>query len=94
MASGFLLSIGIVLAGRGGFAGVRLADAAACLPFIYLWWLGIIIFDLAFVWHRYIRQAVCVRTLRAWDTGEDVKDDPLWGMRTGDDQKKPPIPPL
>lgn len=94
VASGFLLSIGIVLAGRGGFAGVRLADAAACLPFIYLWWLGIIIFDLAFVWHRYIRQAVCVRTLRAWDTGEDVKDDPLWGMRTGDDQKKPPIPPL
>jgi len=91
VASGFLLSIGIVLAGRGGFAGVRLADAAACLPFIYLWWLGIIVFDLAFVWHRYIRQAVGVRTLRAWNTSVDVKDDPRWGFGTGDDQKRPPI---
>ncbi len=26
--------------------------------FLYLWWLAIILFDLTFVWHRYIRQGV------------------------------------
>ena len=38
---------------------VVLAGAA----FLYLWWLGILVFDLAFVWHRYIRNSVAVETL-------------------------------
>jgi hypothetical protein len=27
----------------------------ASAVFLYLWWLGILIFDLVFVWHRYVR---------------------------------------
>ena len=27
----------------------------ASAAFLYLWWLAILIFDLVFVWHRYIR---------------------------------------
>lgn len=40
--------------------------------FIYLWWLGILVFDLAFVWHRYIREAVFVKALRHWRRGKDA----------------------
>ena len=63
---------------------VVLAGAA----FLYLWWLGILLFDLAFVWHRYIRQSVAVRTLAQWRRGQDAKaeiDLPSWG-------RKPPPP--
>jgi hypothetical protein len=42
------------------------------LAFIYLWWLGILLFDLAFVWHRYIRQSVAVRAIADWNRGRDV----------------------
>ena len=31
--------------------------------FLYLWWLAIILFDLTFVWHRYIRQSVWQKCL-------------------------------
>jgi hypothetical protein len=41
---------------------VFLATAA----FLYLWWLSILIFDLAFTWHRYIRQSVCHTRLCEW----------------------------
>ncbi|SAK54919.1 hypothetical protein AWB77_01577 [Caballeronia fortuita] len=34
--------------------------------FLYAWWLAILIFDLAFVWHRYVRNSVALDTLRAW----------------------------
>jgi hypothetical protein len=34
--------------------------------FMYLWWLGILMFDLTFIWHRYIRQAMGMRSLRRW----------------------------
>ena len=34
--------------------------------FIYLWWLGILLFDLTFIWHRYIRQSVAIQSLRNW----------------------------
>ncbi|SFM58137.1 hypothetical protein [Rugamonas rubra] len=34
--------------------------------FLYLWWLGILVFDLAFIWHRYIRQSVAAETLHHW----------------------------
>lgn len=45
--------------------------ALAGLAFIYLWWLGILLFDLAFIWHRYIRQSVAVDTLSEWNRGRD-----------------------
>ena len=48
--------------------------------FVGLWWLGIILFDLAFVWHRYIRCSVTVRTLRDWQQHRDAKGDPYWGL--------------
>ena len=40
--------------------------ALGLLAFIYSWWLGILTFDLAFLWHRYIRSAVAKTTLHAW----------------------------
>ena len=85
VASGFLLILGIVLLGRGGVAQVKVTEVVACLPFVFLWWLGIIVFDLAFVWHRYIRDAVSVRMLRAWRTGKNAKRDKLWGLVSGKD---------
>ncbi len=33
--------------------------------FVYLWWLAILLFDLVFVWHRYIRSSVGPKVLRA-----------------------------
>ena len=39
-----------------------LVGIIACL---YLWWLGTLLFDLVFVWHRYIRHAVALTFLRA-----------------------------
>lgn len=48
--------------------------------FIGMWWLGIILFDLAFVWHRYIRCSVTVRTLREWQRHRDAQSDPYWGL--------------
>lgn len=47
----------------------------AGLAFVYLWWLGILVFDLAFIWHRYIRNSVAVRTLAEWDQGQDAWPD-------------------
>jgi len=44
----------------------------AGMAFLYLWWLGILLFDLAFVWHRYIRSSVAIRTLTQWDLGRDA----------------------
>lgn len=88
VTSGFLLSFGIVVLGRGGIGAGHssLTELLACMPFVFLWWLGIILFDLAFVWHRYIREAVCVRTLRAWHNRQDAEADPMWGLGTGKDQ--------
>jgi hypothetical protein len=40
--------------------------------FLYLWWLAILLFDLAFVWHRYIRSSVGLYTLRRWQQRKDV----------------------
>lgn len=34
--------------------------------FLYLWWLATLIFDLAFVWNRYIRGGMALRRLRLW----------------------------
>lgn len=34
--------------------------------FLYLWWLGLMMFDLSFVWHRYIRHALAHDSLHSW----------------------------
>jgi hypothetical protein len=52
----------------------------AGLLFLYLWWLGVMLFDLTFVWHRYIREAVYVQALRSWRHHEDAKPRPLMGL--------------
>ena len=52
----------------------------AGLLFLYLWWLGILLFDLTFVWHRYVREAVFVQALRSWRHREDPKPRPLMGL--------------
>jgi len=31
--------------------------------FLYLWWLAILVFDLVFIWHRYIRQSMARKLL-------------------------------
>ena len=46
---------------RGDLWPVFLAGAA----FLYLWWLVALIFDLTFVWHRYIRKSVPVLEYRS-----------------------------
>jgi hypothetical protein len=40
--------------------------------FLYLWWLGILVFDLAFMWHRYIRHSVIAENLWFWKEGLDT----------------------
>jgi hypothetical protein len=47
-----------------------LLSAAAAL---YAWWLGILVFDLAFIWHRYVRESVAVEVLHAWSKGKEAK---------------------
>lgn len=88
-----------VLVGAGVLACVLLAfndpggpDLAALggsVAFLYLWRLGMIVFDLAFVWHRYIRNGVTVRTLRDWRLKRDAQAGDWWGLkdkpRTGPD---------
>ncbi|WP_232519331.1 MFS transporter [Caballeronia insecticola] len=52
------------------------------LFFLYAWWLAILIFDLAFVWHRYVRNSVALDTLRAWrESGRDAQPKPIMSMR-------------
>ncbi|MDR5740451.1 MULTISPECIES: MFS transporter [unclassified Caballeronia] len=51
------------------------------LLFLYAWWLAILIFDLAFVWHRYVRNSVALDTLRAWRLqGRDAQPRPIVRM--------------
>jgi len=56
--------------------GVRLFETDTTAPawplllgaaaFVYLWWLAIVVFDLAFVWHRYIRNEAGANALKSW----------------------------
>ena len=54
---------------------------------LYLWWLGILLFDLTFVWHRYIRNSVAIDLLRQWRRGSDAQP------RSPKDLWKRPDPP-
>jgi hypothetical protein len=38
--------------------------------FLYLWWLSTLVFDLAFVWQRYVRGSVLNDRLKKWSTGD------------------------
>jgi len=65
---------------------VLLAGAA----FLYLWWLGILIFDLSFIWHRYIRRSVVEDTLRQWKRGHDARPNPKMGLGAPDSPASSP----
>ena len=44
--------------------------------FLYLWWLATLLFDLSFVWHRYIRRSVTNIRLHQWNPhGLSVRQD-------------------
>jgi hypothetical protein len=34
--------------------------------FLYVWWLAALIFDLAFVWQRYVRNSLALDRLKQW----------------------------
>jgi hypothetical protein len=34
--------------------------------FLYIWWLAALIFDLAFVWQRYVRNSLALDRLKQW----------------------------
>jgi len=65
-----LLAVGTVIAGGFLFLLLKTPSAkhlgdlwpvfVASAVFLYLWWLVILLFDLVFVWHRYIRKEVRV----------------------------------
>ncbi|OLL27226.1 MFS transporter [Burkholderia sp. SRS-W-2-2016] len=58
--------------------------------FLYAWWLAILVFDLAFVWHRYVRYSVALDTLRSWrQNGEDAKPVPIIRRRMAPQQAPP-----
>jgi hypothetical protein len=65
---------------HGGKEDVVWPIVLAGAVFLYLWWLSILLFDLSFVWHRYIRQSVACANLRSWQDGKDAKADPYWGL--------------
>jgi len=65
---------------------VLLAGAA----FLYLWWLGILIFDLSFIWHRYIRRSVAVDTMRQWKRGHDARPNSKMGLGAPASPLSPP----
>jgi hypothetical protein len=58
-----LKKVAPVLAAHPPAWPVLLSSAA----FLYLWWLAALIFDLAFVWHRYIRHSVTNERLLEWN---------------------------
>ena len=42
---------------RGGADGPLWPVIPAAVAFLYLWWLGALLFDLVFIWHLYIRNS-------------------------------------
>ncbi|MEP6699228.1 MAG: hypothetical protein ABJB09_05800 [Verrucomicrobiota bacterium] len=66
-----------VLAAHPPVWSVLLSGAA----FLYLWWLAALIFDLAFVWQRYVRNSV-------------ANDRLMWWHGYLDDKMQPKVPPI
>jgi len=78
VGAGALACLLLALNDRGG---PDLAALGGSIAFLYLWRLGMIVFDLAFVWHRYIRNGVSVRTLRDWRLERDAQVGEWWGLK-------------
>ena len=55
----------VKLVWSGGDHGPLWPLALASIAFFYLWWLAVLLFDLVFVWHRYIRHSLALDDLRA-----------------------------
>jgi hypothetical protein len=80
MGRRFLIGSGTLLLAAGILW--RYAEAPARTPlwplvlagffFLYLWKLGVMVFDLAFIWHRYIRYSVALKSMRAWRDRRDA----------------------
>jgi hypothetical protein len=62
---------------QGNLWPVFLAGAV----FLYLWWLVALLFDLTFVWHRYIRMSVPIFTAQAATSGQSIAPAPLSGRQ-------------
>jgi hypothetical protein len=61
-----------VLASQPSIWPVLLAGAA----FLYLWWLATLLFDLGFVWQRYVRRSITNQRLLQWNSaGLPVRPD-------------------
>ena len=96
-----LVLIGTVIVGAIVVARMLGAPDQALWPvvmagalFLYAWWLAILVFDLAFVWHRYIRNSVALDTLRAWrENNKDAVPNPLIARRAPTGNKPPPPKP-
>ena len=68
----------------------------AILAFLYLWWLSSLLFDLLFVWHRYIQGDAAHKFLRQHVRRKDLSpegDLPPERPISGDPAKLPPEPP-
>ena len=65
--------------------GVDFSEAASLLlggsAFLLLWWLGMLLFGLTFVWHRYLRASVAVDAMRSWHQGRDAQPLPKMGLQ-------------
>jgi MFS family permease len=48
----------------------------ASAGFLYLWWLATLVFDLAFVWQRYVRRSVANQRLKEWGHKGKSSDGP------------------
>lgn len=44
--------------------------------FLYLWWLAVLLFDLIFVWHRYVRNSVAQDYLTSLRTDKEADKSP------------------
>lgn len=82
VAAGSIAVLAVVIA-RGYFLSNTLPFWPVLLGavgFLYLWWLSIIVFDLTFIWHRYIRRSVIADTLSYWGKRVDAKPRAYMGL--------------
>ena len=96
LIAGTLLTLAIVAAARattrtGPLWQVVLAIGAC----VYLWWLGALLFDLIFVWQRYIQQDAAMQFLRRHVQREDFhpRGDPPADEDRGTPADLPPKAP-
>lgn len=68
----FMVAVGSTVAGSLVLARIVAdSDHKTILPvligsaaFIYLWWLAVLVFDLTFIWHQYIRNALALERMQ------------------------------